>query len=87
MFGGENCLYFLVSNLKQGSEDLVCVSVGIRMNQLRSSTATACVLHTQMLSLCPVGWSLDMSGWRNTSGTTWTSTSARLALRTSGAHK
>lgn len=57
---------------------------GTHVRLPRSSTATACVHHTQTASLCPVGWSLAMNGWRSTSGTTWTSTSALLALRTSG---
>lgn len=61
--------------------------LGTRMSLLRSTTATACALHTLMLNSCPAGWSLAMSDWRNTSGTTWTSTSALLALRTSGAHR
>lgn len=56
------------------------------MRLLRSSTVTACVHHTQMVNLCPVGWSLVMNGWKNTSGTTWTSTSALLGLRILGRH-
>lgn len=67
-----------------GIYDVCVCGLGTRMRQLRSSTATACVLPTVTPSLFPPGWSSATRDWRNTSGITWTSTSAPAVLRTSG---
>lgn len=57
---------------------------GTLMNLPRSTTPTASALPTQTQSSSPVGWSSPTSGWRSTSGITWTSISVLLAPRTSG---